>query len=113
MPPSSSSLVQRATSDALIGPDWATNLEICDSLNRDPGQTKDVVKSLKKRIAHKKSRVQLLALTLLETMIKNCGDIVHMQVAERDILQEMVKIVKKRVCIGSSNFNVLVSNNTS
>uniref|UniRef100_A0A453LY04 VHS domain-containing protein n=1 Tax=Aegilops tauschii subsp. strangulata TaxID=200361 RepID=A0A453LY04_AEGTS len=88
--------VQRATSDALIGPDWATNLEICDTLNRDPGQTKDVVKSLKKRIAHKNSKVQLLALTLLETMIKNCGDIVHMHVAERDILREMVKIVKKR-----------------
>ncbi|KAF7067944.1 hypothetical protein CFC21_073757 [Triticum aestivum] len=96
MPPSSSSSVQRATSDALIGPDWATNLEICDTLNRDPGHTKDVVKSLKKRIAHKNSKVQLLALTLLETMIKNCGDIVHMHVAERDILHEMVKIVKKR-----------------
>ncbi|VAI22589.1 unnamed protein product [Triticum turgidum subsp. durum] len=29
-------------------------------------------------------------------MIKNCGDIVHMHVAERDVLREMVKIVKKR-----------------
>jgi hypothetical protein len=80
----------------LIGPDWAMNLEICDTLNRDPGQAKDVVKSIKKRIAHRNAKVQLLALTLLETMIKNCGDIVHMQVAEKDILHEMVKIVKKR-----------------
>ena len=52
---------------------------------------------------------------LLETMIKNCGDIVHMHVAERDILHEMVKIVKKRVCMSSSNFNtyILVLNNKS
>jgi hypothetical protein len=34
---------------------------------------------------------------LLETVIKNCGDILHMHVAERDILHEMVKIVKKKV----------------
>ncbi|AQK69922.1 VHS and GAT domain protein [Zea mays] len=92
----SSAMVERATSDMLIGPDWAMNLEICDILNREPGQAKDVVKSLKKRIAHKNPKVQLLALTLLETMIKNCGDVVHMVVAERDILHEMVKIVKKR-----------------
>ncbi|KAG4943955.1 hypothetical protein JHK85_048601 [Glycine max] len=59
-------------------------------------QAKDVVKGIKKRIGSKNSKVQLLALTLLETIIKNCGDIVHMHVAERDVLHEMVKIVKKK-----------------
>ncbi|WOK97218.1 target of Myb protein 1-like [Canna indica] len=89
-------LVDRATSDMLIGPDWAMNIEICDMLNQEPGQARDVVKVLRKRIGHKNPKVQLLALTLLETMIKNCGDIVHMHVAEKDILHKMVKIVKKK-----------------
>ncbi|KAF9616474.1 hypothetical protein IFM89_029771 [Coptis chinensis] len=78
------------------GADWAMNIEICDILNRDLGQAKDVVKGLKRRIGSKNPKVQLLALTLLETVIKNCGDIVHMHVAEKDVVHEMVKIVKRK-----------------
>ncbi|KAG6745378.1 hypothetical protein POTOM_052043 [Populus tomentosa] len=86
--------VDKATSDLLIGPDWTMNIDICDSLRSK--QAKDVVKALKKRLQHRSPRVQLLALTLLETMVKNCGDYVHFQIAERNILGEMVKIVKKK-----------------
>ncbi|XP_043815280.1 TOM1-like protein 6 isoform X3 [Manihot esculenta] len=57
---------------------------------------KDVVKAVKKRLQHKNPKVQLLALTLLETMVKNCGDFVHYQIAEKNILGEMVKIVRKK-----------------
>ncbi|KAF3582332.1 hypothetical protein DY000_02029063, partial [Brassica cretica] len=59
-------------------------------------QAKDVVKALKKRLQHKSPRVQQLALTLLEALVKNCGDYLHHQVAEKNILGEMVKIVKKK-----------------
>lgn len=38
-----------------------------------------------------------ISLQLLETLIKNCGDHVHYQVVERNILEEMMKIVKKKV----------------
>ncbi|KAE8682657.1 branched-chain-amino-acid aminotransferase-like protein 3 [Hibiscus syriacus] len=74
------SMVEGATSDLLAGPDWARNIEICDTLNNEPGQAKDVIKGIKNKLGSKKSKVQLLVLTLLETIIKNCGDIVHMRV---------------------------------
>ncbi|PKA67240.1 hypothetical protein AXF42_Ash004732 [Apostasia shenzhenica] len=88
--------VEKATSDLLLGPDWTMNMDICDSINTDAGLAKDVVKAVKKRLQHKNPRVQFFALTLLEAMIKNCGDVVHFQVVERDVLPEMVKIVRKK-----------------
>ncbi|KAM1110771.1 hypothetical protein ACFX13_010202 [Malus domestica] len=93
---SASVAVDKATSDLLISPDWTMNIDICDSVNSHHWQAKDVVKAVKKRLQHKSPKVQFLALTLLETMVKNCGDYVHVQIAERNILGEMVKIVRKR-----------------
>ncbi|XP_014497972.1 TOM1-like protein 6 [Vigna radiata var. radiata] len=88
--------VDKATSDLLMGPDWTMNIEICDSINSNHWQPKDVVKAVKRRLQHRSSRVQFLALTLLETMVKNCGDFVHFQIAERNILEEMIKIIRKK-----------------
>ncbi|KAK3135293.1 hypothetical protein QOZ80_5BG0417170 [Eleusine coracana subsp. coracana] len=90
------SRVDKATSHLLQGPDWAINLEICDTLNADRWQTKDVVKAVKKRLQNKDSKVQFFTLTLLETMMKNCGEHVHFEVVEQHVLQEMVKLVQKR-----------------
>ncbi|XBI35675.1 hypothetical protein VPH35_121335 [Triticum aestivum] len=88
--------VEKATSDLLLGPDWSLNIDICDGANSDHGQAKEVIKTVKKRLQHKNSSVQSLALTLLETLVKNCGDHVHFLVVERGILPEMVKLAKKK-----------------
>lgn len=95
MPSSATVSVEKATSHLLMVPDWTLNMEICDAINTDPLHAKDFVKAVKKRLQNKNPRVQFLALMLLETMIKNCGDFVHFQVVDREILQDMVKTARR------------------
>jgi hypothetical protein len=59
-----SGIVDKATSDMLIGPDWVLNLELCDVINSDPTQSRDVIKAVKKRLSNRNPVVQLLTLTV-------------------------------------------------
>lgn len=90
-------LVEGATSDMLGDPDWALNIELCDIVNGDPQQAKDVLKAVKKRLLNKNPKVQTLTLVLLESLMKNCGDTIQSQVIQRGVLHEMVKLVKKKL----------------
>jgi ribosomal protein S20 len=101
-----SGIVERATSELLAGPDWAINVDLCDVINNDPSQAKDVIKTIKRRLTNRNPMVQLLALTLLETLIRNCGDNVHQHIQDREVLQEMVKIMKKKVSVSSFGFSI-------
>uniref|UniRef100_A0A8C2B0G1 Target of Myb protein 1-like n=1 Tax=Cyprinus carpio TaxID=7962 RepID=A0A8C2B0G1_CYPCA len=80
--------IQKATSAALQTEDWSLNLEICDIINETDVGPKDAVKALKKRIVGNKNfREVMLALTVLETCVKNCGPRFHVYVCSREFVE--------------------------
>ncbi|XP_073034862.1 TOM1-like protein 1 [Primulina eburnea] len=85
-------LVEEATAETLEGPDWATNLELCDMINHDRINSIELIRGIKKRIMLKIPMVQYLALVLLETIVKNCEKAFSEIAAER-VLDEMVKLI--------------------
>ncbi|KAM5148445.1 target of Myb1 membrane trafficking protein [Mantella aurantiaca] len=80
--------VEKATDGSLRSEDWALNMEICDIINETEEGPKDAIRALRKRIVGNKNFQEvLLALTALETCVKNCGHRFHVLVASQEFVE--------------------------
>ncbi|XP_047428826.1 target of Myb protein 1 isoform X5 [Mugil cephalus] len=80
--------IERATGSSLPSEDWELNMEICDMINSSEEGPRDAVRALKKRIVGNKNfKEVMLALTVLETCVKNCGYRFHILVTTRDFIE--------------------------
>ncbi|XP_029996106.1 target of Myb1 membrane trafficking protein isoform X2 [Sphaeramia orbicularis] len=80
--------IESATGSSLPSEDWALNMEICDMINSSEEGPKDAVRAIKKRIVGNKNfKEVMLALTVLETCVKNCGYRFHILVTTRDFIE--------------------------
>ncbi|XP_022071304.1 target of Myb protein 1-like isoform X2 [Acanthochromis polyacanthus] len=80
--------IERATIGSLQLEDWGLNMEICDIINETDEGPRDAVKAIKKRIVGNKNfREIMLALTVLETCVKNCGHRFQVLVASQEFVE--------------------------
>uniref|UniRef100_A0A8C5ZQY2 Target of myb1 membrane trafficking protein n=1 Tax=Marmota marmota marmota TaxID=9994 RepID=A0A8C5ZQY2_MARMA len=83
--------IEKATDGSLQGEDWALNMEICDIINETEEGPKDAFRAVKKRIVGNKNFHEvMLALTVLETCVKNCGHRFHVLVASQDFVESVL-----------------------
>ncbi|CAG8454877.1 7057_t:CDS:10 [Acaulospora colombiana] len=84
--------VERACNPQLTEPDLALNLEIADLINQKKQNCpRDAAFHIVKLINHRNPAVGLLALTLLDICVKNCGYPFHLQIATTEFLNELVR----------------------
>ncbi|KAJ8416006.1 hypothetical protein AAFF_G00380280 [Aldrovandia affinis] len=80
--------IEKATIPTLQVEDWGLNMEICDIINETDEGPKDAVKAIKKKIVGNKNfREVMLALTVLEACVKNCGHRFHVLVSAREFVE--------------------------
>ncbi|XP_012822055.1 hepatocyte growth factor-regulated tyrosine kinase substrate isoform X4 [Xenopus tropicalis] len=90
-------LLDKATSQLLLETDWESILQICDMIRQGDTQAKYAVASIKKKINDKNPHVALFALEVLESVVKNCGQHVHDEVANKQTMEELKELQKRQV----------------
>lgn len=88
-------LVNKATDENLTTENWELNLELCDRLaSYDESDARKCMAAIQKRVVHRNANVQLYAITLTDTLSKNCGDAIHHEIASRAFMHTLSKVVR-------------------
>ncbi|KAM4691246.1 hepatocyte growth factor-regulated tyrosine kinase substrate isoform 2-T2 [Rhinophrynus dorsalis] len=90
-------LLDKATSQLLLETDWESILQICDMIRQGDTQAKYAVAAIKKKVNDKNPHVALFALEVLESVVKNCGQTVHDEVANKQTMEELKELQKRQV----------------
>lgn len=65
-------------------------------INESSDSARDAMKAIRKRLqqnAGKNNQVIMFTLIVLETCVKNCGKAFHVLVAQKDFIQDLVKLI--------------------
>ncbi|XP_048347539.1 hepatocyte growth factor-regulated tyrosine kinase substrate isoform X2 [Sphaerodactylus townsendi] len=90
-------LLDKATSQLLLETDWESILQICDMIRQGDTQAKYAVGAIKKKVNDKNPHVALYALEVMESVVKNCGQTVHDEVANKQTMEELKELLKRQV----------------
>ncbi|XP_033096306.1 hepatocyte growth factor-regulated tyrosine kinase substrate-like isoform X2 [Anneissia japonica] len=86
-------LIDKATSQLLLEPDWNSILQICDSIRQRDVQPKYAFSAIRKKIVDKNPRGALYALQVLESCVKNCGIEFNEEVSNKLFMEELKELL--------------------
>eukprot|EP01041_Mallomonas_annulata_P001124 gene1124-2184_t len=90
-------LIDNGTNEMLIQPDWDVNLRCCDLVKNvmDQDVIHEVVAAIRRKMNSKTHMKVFFALTMIETLVKNCGERMYVAINDEGFLKDMAKVVKK------------------
>ncbi|ORZ21382.1 hypothetical protein BCR42DRAFT_407451 [Absidia repens] len=98
--------IEKATSEFMPSgqENLALQLDISDDIRSKKVNAKEAMQAMKKRLGHKNPNVQLSTLSLIDTCVKNSGDVYVREIGSREFMDELATMVRR------SNLNIDVKN---
>jgi len=89
-------LLDNATNEILMSEDWNTNMVIVDAVNscRSDDLMCEIVRQIRKKLQNRSLKTVSLALSLTETLMKNCEDDFYKQIATEKFMGQMIKLAQ-------------------
>ncbi|KAJ7363755.1 VHS domain-containing protein [Mycena albidolilacea] len=85
-------LVSRACDASLHEPNYALHLEVATYINeKKANNPRDAAMLIARLACNRNAHVALLALALLDTLVKSCGYPFHLQISTKEFLNELVR----------------------
>lgn len=85
----------KATSNLLLEPDLDSMLQMCDMIRGGDVKPRDACSLIKTRVIEEKNpHVQLFCITVLDIVMKNCGEPVHKEIITESFLESLKGLVQ-------------------
>ncbi|GAA5865922.1 hypothetical protein JCM1840_006302 [Sporobolomyces johnsonii] len=89
--------IERACDPSLHEPNMSLDLEIADLINSKKANTpREAAIQVVRLVNHRNTHVAMLALHLLDILVKNCGYPFHLQISTKEFLNELVRRFPER-----------------
>ncbi|VDL60212.1 unnamed protein product [Hymenolepis diminuta] len=89
-------ILERVTDSGNLAIDWTIALEICDALGETDEGPREAIRAIRKRLTSSAGKDHIsiwYTLILIEACLKNCGRRFQAQVANRDFLHDLIKVL--------------------
>lgn len=88
--------VEKATSDRNTTEDWQQILEINDRVSVEQDGPKNCMRSIIKRLYSDNPWVVMQTLTLVDSLVSNCGKRFHLEVCSRNFENELIRLITNK-----------------
>uniref|UniRef100_A0A1B6CX77 Hepatocyte growth factor-regulated tyrosine kinase substrate n=1 Tax=Clastoptera arizonana TaxID=38151 RepID=A0A1B6CX77_9HEMI len=87
-------LLDKATSNLKLEPDWPAILQITDLIRQGDVQPKYALAGIKKKLYSPNPHVAMFGLLVLESCVKNCGGLIHDEIGTKAYMEQLRDLVK-------------------